>query len=228
MRLTPYPDTRFSEHLQKLYPALRSAIEACVVQSKTVKRGEPLLEQGQRVSQLVLVSQGKVSLHTSTINGRRFFLGEVRCNDDLFGEIEFLTADPCQWSVIAATEAEIRIIDANKLQQQLMQQPMLSLFFSAGLAVDYHESLAIYTSRLLHPIAYNIAFDLWQRHHNPGNLEACNNLEQEAERFGTSARAYRRALKTLTDEGIVEKSGRTLTVPCWQKLQQYLSRADVD
>lgn len=95
-------------------------------------------------------------------SGRLFQLGEIECHQQIFGEMEFFSATPVQWSVVAETELDAAVICAGKLAKRLLAEPELTLFFAAALASDYLDTLDITTSRLLHPIAYNIAFELWR------------------------------------------------------------------
>ncbi len=56
---------------------------------KRFDAGEALVQQGQPVESLYVVSCGRVSMNILAAIGRRFQLGEVQCDDHLFGEMEF-------------------------------------------------------------------------------------------------------------------------------------------
>lgn len=223
MRLTPYPSTRFTPFLKEHYTEFKKVLFRCQISTDHYQANEIILTQGQTVNALYIVSVGKVSMHISALNGRRFQLGEVHCDHHVFGEMEFFTGDKCQWTVIADDSMEVDVICAKKLQAALIENPILSLFFSSALAFDYQESLEIYTYRLLHPIAYNIAYDLWLRRTSSVNLDAFSNAEQEAERFGTSSRVYRRAVKSLIEQGLIIKNDNELGIADFEKLEQFIS-----
>lgn len=223
MRLRPYASTRFAPLQEQHFDAFADALSACRIGDASFHSGELLLEQGQPVDRLYLVPRGKIALHITAINGRRFQLGEVQCDHHIFGEMEFFTSEPCQWNVMAMEALSADVLCARRLQQQITENPLLSLFFTSALAFDYQESLAISTHRLLHPIAYNIAFDLWQRQQSKMNLEAFNRIEQEAERFGTSSRVYRRAVSSLIEQGLVERRGQAIEVVDWPGLERFIS-----
>ncbi|GAL06085.1 predicted N-ribosylnicotinamide CRP-like regulator [Photobacterium aphoticum] len=201
MQLLPVSTTRFANTLAPQQQAFEQALFACQIGTRRLQAGDTLLEQGQAVTQLFVIPTGRMSMHTCAINGRRFQLGEVQCKQQIFGEMEFFTGEPCQWNVVADEPLEAKVICATRLQKCLNEQPHLALFFASALAWDYQESMEIYTYRVLHPIAYNIAFDLWQRDNSSVSLGAFDKIEQEAERFGTSSRVYRRALNTLIEQG---------------------------
>ena len=205
MQLHPELSSRFGYTLSEQRELFKQVLFQCQTASRQFSPGDIMLQQGQNVRELYVVSVGKVAMYTSAHNGRRFQLGELNCDQHIFGEIEFFTKLPCQWTVMAEDQMEAEVICAAKLQQCIVTQPQLALFFASALAWDYQDSMAIYTNRLLHPIAVNIALDLLQRSQNNLALGAFNKVEQEAERFGTSSRVYRRALNSLIELGLVEK-----------------------
>lgn len=222
MKISPYTTGRFSAYLAKQTQAFRKLIYRCQINSHYVDTGTEILRQGDKLDQLFVVPAGRVSMNIIAANGRRFQLGEVNCDDHIFGEMEFFTQTPCQWTVIADEHLQVDIICIHRLILELEKQPEMMVFFSSALAEDYQDSLNIYTNRLLHPIAYNIAFDLLQQKQNSIMLGGFDKVNQEAERFGTSSRVYRRAVKELIDKGLVVKTNHNLEIVDEQKLRAYL------
>lgn len=222
MQLKPYSTGRFTEHLNSLYPAFREAFYRCRITSQYFQSGDVLLRQGQEVESLYLVSGGKVSINMSAVNGRRFQLGEVDCDYHIFGEMELFNGTLCQWSVVAEEQIEVDVISLQAVADLLTERPEFSLFFASALAFDYQDSLAISTHRLLHPITYNIAYDLWHRQQESVLLGAFEKSGLEAERFGTSGRVYRRAVKELIDKNLIEKQGQELRVKDMAALKRFL------
>ncbi|CAH0535503.1 hypothetical protein VST7929_03073 [Vibrio stylophorae] len=231
MQIKPYPHLRFGQKMAELQLQFEQQLKSLVHHSHDCIAGEILLEQGQTVEQLLIVSVGRVSMSTTANNGRRFQLGEVQCDDQIFGEIEFFTHEPCQWWVVAEDPLTVDFISFHALEKWLEVNPQFLIFFSGGLAFDYQDSLAISTQRLLHSIRYNIAQDLWLRQHQaqmPFVLGGFDKAEQEAERFGTSSRVYRRAVKSLIEEGWVMKTEQGLEIIDDAGLQAYLSEIEAE
>ncbi|WP_206194642.1 hypothetical protein [Shewanella chilikensis] len=56
-------------------------------------------------------------------------------------------------------------------------------------------------------------------------LGSCGSPDQEAERFGTSGRVYRRAVKELIDKGLIIKQGALLKIANLQALQDFVDKA---
>ncbi|NMV06263.1 Crp/Fnr family transcriptional regulator, partial [Vibrio parahaemolyticus] len=122
-----------------------------------------ILRQGEQLQYLYVVPVGRVSMNILAANGRRFQLGEANCDYHIYGEMEFFTQTPCQWNVIADEHMQVDVICIQKLTEALQNHPQMMVFFASALAEDYQDSMDIYTNRLLHPITYNIAYDLLVR-----------------------------------------------------------------
>jgi CRP-like cAMP-binding protein len=223
MQQQPYPLGRFQAELQALEPRFASALEACRLHLRRYLPGELIMRQGEQSDCLYLVEKGRVSLNSAVNSGRLFQLGEIACQSQIFGEMEFFGAAPVQWNVVAETELDASVICAHKLSQRLLAEPELVLFFAAALACDYLDTLDITTSRLLHPIAYNIAYELWRERQRTPMLGS-RKRALEAARFGTTERVYRRALKELIEQGIVGEGIDGPVIADLTKLRAYLAR----
>ena len=75
---------------------------------------------------------------------------------------------------------------------------------------------------MLHPIAYNIALELWRDDQRTPMLGS-RQSSLEAARFGTIERVYRRAVGELIEKGLVEKRGHQLVVRDRERLRHYLN-----
>lgn len=226
MRISPNLTGRFAAYQEEQSRAFRELIYRCQLSSYYVDAGTEILRQGDKLEQLFVVPVGRVSMNIIAANGRRFQLGEASCDYHIFGEMEFFTQTPCQWTVTADEHLQVDLICIHRLMQALIQQPEMMVFFASALAEDYQDSMDIYTNRLLHSIAYNIAFDLFQQDQNSVTLGRFDKVAQEAERFGTSSRVYRRAVKELIDKGLVTKQENRLEIVNKQQLKLFLDSGD--
>lgn len=222
MQRTPYSNQRFGERLARLQPRFDAVLAACRLHTRRFMPGELMLVQGEPLCELLLVPQGRIAFHAGVASGRLFQLGEVECHDQLLGEMELFGSNPIQWSVVARSEIEAEVIDAERLCAALEREPELLLFFSCALASDYVDALEIATSRLLHPIAYNIALELWRDDQRTPMLGS-RQSSLEAARFGTIERVYRRAVGELIEKGLVEKREHQLVVRDRERLRHYLN-----
>nr|WP_086939701.1 Crp/Fnr family transcriptional regulator [Thaumasiovibrio occultus] len=222
MRIKPYAQGRFKTLLEQKSTLFREFIYQCQVGSRYFSAGDAILTQGEALDYLYVVPAGRVSMSILAANGRRFQLGEANCDDHIFGEMEFFTHTPCQWSVVADEKMHVDILCTKQLSERLQQHPEMLFFFASALADDYQDSLDIYTNRLLHPITYNIAYDLLMQQQSTPSLNGFDKVNQEAERFGTSGRVYRRALKTLLDKNLIRKGEDGLEIVDEAALKTFL------
>lgn len=212
MKISPYPTGRFKSFLEQKSAEFRDLIYQCQIGSRYFDSGEEILSQGEQLQYLYVVPVGRVSMSIIAANGRRFQLGEANCDYHIYGEMEYFTQTPCQWNVVADEHMQVDIICIQKLTEALHQQPDMMFFFASALAEDYQDSMDIYTNRLLHPITYNIAYDLLVQKQTNTLLGGFDKVNQEAERFGTSGRVYRRAVKDLMDKGLIRKGEQGLEI----------------
>ena len=226
MQIKPYQQGRFTRHLETLYPAFKAAFYQSQTHQQFLCAGDEILRQGQTLEYLYVVSVGRVSMNIAAMNGRRFQLGEIDCDHHIFGEMEFFSDTPCQWSVVAEEDLDVDIICLQALTTLLIERPEFQVFFSSALAADYQDSLDIYTHRLLHPITYNIAYDLWHRSQVNVMLGNFDKVTLEAERFGTSSRVYRRAVKELIEKGLIEKEGAEISIVSLSALKTFIDHYD--
>lgn len=223
MQLKPYRLNRFSKYLDEYFEQFKEAVYDCVTEFRYFHKGDLILTQGQELNLLAIVPRGRISMNIVAANGRRFQLGEVDCDYQVLGEMEFFTKTPCQWNIVAEEGMDIDFISAKSLEELLIQHPEFTMFFASALSYDYQDSLDIYTNRLLHSITYNVANDLLVRSQNDVVLDAFGTFSQEAERFGTSIRAYRRAIKILIDKNIITKKEGYLKIVDIEALKDYLA-----
>lgn len=222
MKITPYASGRFQSLLKDKSSDFKKLIYQCQVNTCYVDKGSDILLQGQKLEYIYIVPVGCVSVSIIETNGRCFQLGKINCDYHIFGEMEFFTKTHCQWTIIADEPLQVDTICITALTQALYLDPRMMFFFASALAADYQDSMAIYTHRLLHPIAYNIAHDLLMRQETTAELENFDKVSQEAERFGTSGRVYRRAVKDLMNKGLIKKTKLGLEIVDVHVLRSFL------
>lgn len=227
MQLKPLTQGRYSQEWQSDYPLVERVLLSCVSEQRRFAPGEALMQQGQKLNQLVLVPSGKIAMSYSARNGRNFQLGTLKCDSQLFGEMEFFTQNPCQLDILAQTTLTCGIIPADKLQQALSEHPRLALFFASAIAIDYQDTVDIFTRRMLYPISYNIAYDLYHQQLDDLPVSGFNKGYLEAERFGTTARVYRRAIQSLEDAGLVRRSKGKLEIMDLKALQDFVEQGEL-
>ncbi|MGR5206627.1 MULTISPECIES: Crp/Fnr family transcriptional regulator [Vibrio] len=205
MQLRTLGKGRFETEWSQDKQLIEQAIRDCICARRIYDENEKLLTQGEHVDNLYLVDSGRISMGVTARNGKTFLLGTLECEQQLFGEMEFFTGYRCQMDIIPVEPVEVAIIDAQKLQRCLLEQPRLSLYFASAIAIDYQDTVEILSRRLLYPIAYNVAYDIYHQYLNDLPVDGFHKNYLEAERFATSDRVYRRAIKELENKGFIAK-----------------------
>lgn len=224
MQLQTLGKGRFEAEWDESRHLIERTILDCISERHIYDEGEKILAQGEKVQHLYLAESGRVSMGMSARNGRSFLLGTLECEQQLFGEMEFFTGYACQMDIIAIEPISVAIIDASKLQQCLLEHPRLSLFFASAIAIDYQDTVEILTRRLLHPITYNVAYDIYHHYLNDLPVDGFQKNYLEAERFATSDRVYRRAVKELESLGFISKQKHQIIITDLEGLKDYLDQ----
>ncbi|WP_417345255.1 Crp/Fnr family transcriptional regulator [Ferrimonas sp.] len=208
-----------SSAIEKGHRQLMEAIHALPLKQWLLAEGEPLLRQGERVDALYWVEQGEFTLHYAAANGKEFGLGIWQGDRRLFGEVELLTGQPCQFDVVPLAPVNVRELPRAKFESLLIEHPEIALWLSQQLAGYYQGQMQRAMTLSLYPLAHNIALDLMQRR---ANGEPDLKLYQEAARFGCSERVYRRVVVQLTELGLLEKREGRLEIIDQEKLSAFL------
>lgn len=206
MQLKSLPKGHFQDFWQNEEDLLERTIYECVERKVIIDEGMNIMSQGQDMDYLYLVERGLTSMSYTAINGRTFQFGTLNCDYQLFGEIEFFNAYPCHMSIVAMEAIEVHIVSGNRLRDAIAANPKLAIPFAMALAVDYQDVMDIMFLRVLHSVTYNVAYDLYSAYIGQRQIDGFDKGYLEAERFGTTDRVYRRAVKELESLGLISKS----------------------
>ncbi|HIF9495354.1 TPA: Crp/Fnr family transcriptional regulator [Photobacterium damselae] len=212
MQLQTLGKGRFEDEWSQDKQLIEQTIRNCISTRQIFDENEKILTQGELVDNLYLVDSGRISMGITARNGKTFLLGTLDCEQQLFGEMEFFTGYRCQMDIVAIEAVKVATIDTTKLQRCLLDHPRLSLYFASAIAIDYQDTVEILSRRLLYPITYNVAYDLYHQYLNDLPIDGFNKNYLEAERFATSDRVYRRAIKELENKGFIIKEKKGICI----------------
>ncbi|PSU49364.1 Crp/Fnr family transcriptional regulator [Photobacterium frigidiphilum] len=204
------------------YELLCQLIEKHKLKTKQLQPGDYLLKQGQEITELYWVEMGQYTVGYTANNGRHFSLGLYFADNCLIGEIELLTDTPCQFDVCANEIITAKVVPIYLLTEMMQQTPELAIWLSQSLSMKYQGTMTTTLNRILHPLIYNIAWDIEQRYLEAKAQVNFTQVYKEAERFGCSERVYRRVVNQLLEMGLVEKLDNQLEVKSIDKLSDFL------
>ncbi|WP_064609474.1 Crp/Fnr family transcriptional regulator [Photobacterium sp. J15] len=202
---------------------LTKLIKNQTFKTRHLEEGDFIVKQGQTISDVYWADLGQYTIRHTASNGRCLNLGLFFSIDRLFGEVELLTGQPCQFDVIATEPMDILIIPSGTMTEMMLSDPRIAFWVSKSLSVRYQETMTIAMNRILHPLVYNVAWDIEQRHLQ--NIPQVNFslVHKEAQRFGCSERVYSRVVKQLIDAKLVKKENNQLEVINIEKLCRFLA-----
>lgn len=204
------------------YQLFCQSMENYNLATKTFQPDQYLLRQGQPITELYWVEIGQFSIVYTAQNARRYSLGLNFVDNHLFGEDEFLTSSPCQFDVQASEVIEAKVIPIAIMLEVLQQDPSIAIWLSGSMSQRYQDGMTNTMNRLLHPLLFNVAWDIYHRHIGTKPAVNFSQIYKEAERFGSSERVYRRVVMQLIEMQLIIKNGNQLLVNDLDKLHSYL------
>ncbi len=197
-------------------------VELYALKTKRFIPGEYLLHQGQAITELFWVDEGQFTIGYTANNGRNYSLGLNFVDQHLFGEVEYLTSSPCQFNIKACEAVEAKVLPIKLMTEILELDPKVGIWLSQALSNRYQTGMTMTMNRFLHPLIYNIAWDMQQRCVGAKPAVSFTHVYKEAERFGCSERVYSRVVNQLLEMGLIEKRDNQLHVSDIDKLSQFL------
>lgn len=128
MQLKPLTKGRFHNIWQQDDALIEKIFQELLSETQMIHEDEYLYRQGQVVDRLIMVQSGRISLRYSAENGRRFQLGAMECDEQLFGEMEFFTGYRCQLDIVAEEPLTVAVCSCDRLEEALNQHPRLAIF----------------------------------------------------------------------------------------------------
>lgn len=187
------------------YLTLCEMIDSLPLKEKTFYADEFILRQGEPIQFLYWITLGEYSMHYCAENGKAFSLGQRFVSNSIIGELEYLTNTPSQFSVVANERMNAKVLTPTMMNQILSSRAEVGVWLSQLLSKSYQSGMARTMERFLQPLVFNIATDIYQRYQQKQPLVDFDQVFREAERFGCSERAYRRAIIQLISEDYIKK-----------------------
>lgn len=189
--------------------------------SRLYKKNQIIHHEGDRVTGIYFILSGKVKTTRLTQDGRELITGIYKADDYLDINI-VLSTDTYTDTAITLEESELNFLPAEQFDKLLFMYPDIGAKFIRLLSKNIYEK----EERLMH-IAYSSVrkriaesiLRLLEQHSNDGKSIKVSRDDLAA----ISATAPETVSRTLTDfrsEGLIEKTGSTLTVLQHEKLER--------
>lgn len=193
---------------------------------KTVRvyQGDYIIKQNDELTNVYWASVVQYTIQHTSCNGKTLSLGNYYSEDRFLGEVEFLSARPLQFDVIATADTDLVVIPQKQLQDALIQDGIMAFWLSYNVSQIYQDSMQVAIERSLYPLKYNILKDIFSQKITDEQSKSHTYMYQEAQRFGCTERAYNRVVRELIDEGLIIKTSNShliIATDC-KKVLRYL------
>lgn len=189
----------------------------------TAKRGHMIVSAGASSNDLYLIIEGRAHVSLPSPTGRETMVREILANQ-VFGELSAIDYQPRSADVIAVENSTLAVLSAAKFVDMVSEVPQASLWLAQHLSAQ----IRLLTSRIfelstlpagsrLHcellrlTIANGVQDDLTVIMRSPTHADF-------AARIGSNRETVTRELRLLHDEGVLEQTGRVLTIKSVAKL----------
>lgn len=210
-------------HTDEIFTYLEQYKEKLQLRSHLISKGQRVFEQGQEIKNIIFIRQGAISLHRSSVHGRRYQVGTYTHNGFL-GLMELFAQKSCFYTVIAESDVEVFSIDGSAFSDLVIHSPELSVQIFKHLTSKWYLSVERMTRNILHSISYCVVDDLLEfAKNNPGEKYSVNK-SLESERLGTNLRVYNRILKQLSELGAIEVERKYIQILDIEILREELAK----
>ncbi|CAM3694561.1 Crp/Fnr family transcriptional regulator [Parendozoicomonas haliclonae] len=170
--------------------------------------GDVICFQGRESCGVVVVSGADIKVQYISAAGRKYTIVQEDNYSGVLGEMElFSETSNHMLSVIAVNPVTGYQLSRAVMRDALVKMPDLALDFMTLMSNRYHSTVTQAMVNILYGLRFNALQRLVAQADAAGGEVFVISQEVEAERLGTSSRAYRRILKNLLDDGIVQRAG---------------------
>ena len=153
---------------------------------------------------------GRVKIEQSVVNGKSVlfaFVGE----GNWLGDLElFSDTDMANSTVTAVSDVDALRFPLEAMRQSIRNNPALTTMFARSLAQKMWAYSKVSAVNLLYPLLERYAAYLYEMSGDSAELPIA--LETSAGLLGAGERQLQRILRSLAENGIIRRTGRTLTI----------------
>ena len=199
---------------QHLGPAALEEIARCI-RVRSFSRGELVLLEGEDIPNFHFIQKGFVKILRSSEEGRTQTLSIVGPGHT-FNEVAAIDGGPNPASVEGLTDTVIYTIARADFLRILERHPQVSRAVLASFAARLRQMVELASDLSLRTVPQRLAKLLLEQAQVAGPLTQ----HEMAARLGTVREVVGRALRTLTDEGLIRVDGHRIVITNREGLQR--------
>ncbi len=181
--------------------------------AKSVKKGQVIYYEGDKGNGLYLVISGKVKTIKLAEDGRELMTG-IYSAEDYLGINAMLSNEEYADTATALEDCVLCLIPREQLEQLLNLYPEVAREFIKLLANDIREKEEQLLQMAYHSVRKKMAESLLRLHRQPGKAADSFKIAREdlAAMAAMATETVSRTLSDFKDEGLIEKTGSTITI----------------
>ena len=192
--------------------------------SYTIKKGEPIFEEGESVNGIFCVKDGVCKLSKLSANGKDQIVKLVK-SGELLGQRSLISEEPTNLSAVALEDMEVCFIPKTEIMNFFNQNNQFSINVMRNICGDLKEADDHMVSMAQKSVKERLAETLLYLEdtfgkNSDGSLHIQLSREELAGMIGTATESCIRLLSELNKSGLVDLSGKKITILDRNKLKR--------
>lgn len=192
--------------------------------SYTIKKGEPIFEEGESVNGIFCVKDGVCKLSKLSANGKDQIVKLVK-SGELLGQRSLISEEPANLSAVALEDMEVCFIPKTEIMNFFNQNNQFSMNVMRNICGDLKEADDHMVSMAQKSVKERLAETLLYLEdtfgkNSDGSLHIQLSREELAGMIGTATESCIRLLSELNKSGLVDLSGKKITILDRNKLKR--------
>ncbi len=192
--------------------------------SYTIKKGEPIFEEGETVNGIYCVKDGVCKLSKLSANGKDQIVKLVK-SGELLGQRSMISDEPANLSAVALEDMEVCFIPRNEVLQFFNNNNQFSMNIMKSICGDLKESddhmVSMAQKTVKERLAETLLYleDTFGKNEN-GSLHIQLSREELAGMIGTATESCIRLLSEFNKAGIIDLNGKRISITDRNKLKR--------
>lgn len=192
--------------------------------SYTIKKGEPIFEEGEIVNGIFCVKDGVCKLSKLSANGKDQIVKLVK-SGELLGQRSLISEEPANLSAVALEDMEVCFIPKSEIMNFFNKNNQFSMNVMRNICGDLKEADDHMVSMAQKSVKERLAETLLYLEdtfgkNSDGSLHIQLSREELAGMIGTATESCIRLLSELNKSGLVDLSGKKITLLDRNKLKR--------
>ena len=192
--------------------------------SYTIKKGEPIFEEGESVNGIFCVKDGVCKLSKLSANGKDQIVKLVK-SGELLGQRSLISEEPTNLSAVALEDMEVCFIPKTEIMNFFNKNNQFSMNVMRNICGDLKEADDHMVSMAQKSVKERLAETLLYLEdtfgkNSDGSLHIQLSREELAGMIGTATESCIRLLSELNKSGLVDLSGKKITILDRNKLKR--------